>query len=305
VYTIKQASIRSGVGIPLLRAWERRYGVVRPVRTPAGYRLYDEEAIERLRAMRRLVDAGWSPRDAAPQVLATEPQRLGELRQPLASGAAAPVPSSEASRLTREIAEAAAAMDQERVEKLLDAAFAGARFESAVEEVIFPALTEVGNAWARGDLDVGAEHAASAAVLRRLGSAYLAAGANPEASTVVVGLPPQSQHELAALAFATAARRAGLGVVYLGPDVPVESWVAAVRDTSAVAAVLGAVMLRDGDAAAAVFAALERSAPHVLRVVGGRHADAVAGGAQLVLPDRLADAVTALREALPRAQPTS
>src|SRR5680860_1633806 len=62
MYTIKEASLRTGVGIPLLRAWERRYGIVVPTRTDAGYRLYDEAAIGRLRAMRSLVLAGWSPR---------------------------------------------------------------------------------------------------------------------------------------------------------------------------------------------------------------------------------------------------
>jgi DNA-binding transcriptional MerR regulator len=39
MYTIRQASLRSGVSIPLLRAWERRYRVVTPSRTAAGYRL--------------------------------------------------------------------------------------------------------------------------------------------------------------------------------------------------------------------------------------------------------------------------
>src|SRR5215212_3263433 len=60
MYTIKEASARSGVPIPLLRAWERRYGVVRPARTAAAYRLYADEDIARLRAMRRLLDDGWS-----------------------------------------------------------------------------------------------------------------------------------------------------------------------------------------------------------------------------------------------------
>src|SRR3712207_450395 len=55
MYTIRQAAARTGVPVSLLRAWERRYAIGRPTRTPAGYRLYDDEAIERLRTMRRLV----------------------------------------------------------------------------------------------------------------------------------------------------------------------------------------------------------------------------------------------------------
>ena len=40
MYTIRQAALRSGVSVPLLRAWERRYGIVQPARTAAGYRVY-------------------------------------------------------------------------------------------------------------------------------------------------------------------------------------------------------------------------------------------------------------------------
>jgi len=72
VYTIKQASARTGLGAPLIRAWERRYGVVRPIRTPAGYRLYDEEAIRILLAMRGLLDTGWTASEAARAIGAGE-----------------------------------------------------------------------------------------------------------------------------------------------------------------------------------------------------------------------------------------
>ena len=56
MYTIKQAAARTGLTIPTIRAWERRYAIVTPARTAAGYRLYDEAAIERLAAMRTLVE---------------------------------------------------------------------------------------------------------------------------------------------------------------------------------------------------------------------------------------------------------
>ena len=69
MYTIRQAAARSGVGESLLRAWERRYGVVHPSRTASGYRLYDDAASARLRAMRALVKAGWAASQAAEAVL--------------------------------------------------------------------------------------------------------------------------------------------------------------------------------------------------------------------------------------------
>src|SRR5207342_3679553 len=69
MYTIKQAAARTGLSIPTIRAWERRYGVVSPTRTAAGYRLYDDAAIARLNAMRSLVETdGWRPSQAAERV---------------------------------------------------------------------------------------------------------------------------------------------------------------------------------------------------------------------------------------------
>jgi DNA-binding transcriptional MerR regulator/methylmalonyl-CoA mutase cobalamin-binding subunit len=301
MYTIKQASARSGVGIPLLRAWERRYGIVRPVRTPSGYRLYDEDAIDRLRAMRRLVEAGWSPREAAPRVASMDVEAVRSLaagRGDGASGsaAAALVPDELVGRLVA----AATTLDQASLEGTLDEAFGAARFEAAAQRVVLPAMVRIGEAWERGELDVGAEHAASAAVLRRLGAAFQAAASAPGGPTILVGLPPGSQHELAALAFATAARRAGMEVVYLGANVPTASWLRAARDAGAAAAVLGAVMTDDARAAGAVFEAFAAELPEVVRAVGGRQAAAVGGEGHLVLADDLGEAVAMLRAALPR-----
>src|SRR4249919_4031200 len=72
MYTIKQTSARTGLGAPLIRAWERRYGVVSPTRTPSGYRLYDEDAIRTLLAMRGLLDRGWTASEAARAIGAGE-----------------------------------------------------------------------------------------------------------------------------------------------------------------------------------------------------------------------------------------
>lgn len=300
MYTIKQASARSGVGIPLLRAWERRYGVVQPVRTPAGYRLYDEEAIDRLRGMRRLVEAGWSPREAAARIRALEADAIRSLAAGQAEGSGAVMAPAGQGELVSRIVTAAADLDRAALEGALDEAFSAARFEAAAQGVVLPAMVGVGEAWARGELDVGAEHAASAAVLRRLGAAFQAAGSAAGGPTVLVGLPPGSHHELAALAFATAARRGGMDVVYLGANVPVASWLRVAGDTGAAAIVIGAVMEADAASAGEVLAALAGELPEVVRAVGGRHAADVPGESHLVLPADLAQAAATLSAALPR-----
>jgi methanogenic corrinoid protein MtbC1 len=202
--------------------------------------------------------------------------------------------------LVRRIVAAAGDLDRAALEGALDEALAAARFEAAAQGVILPAMVGVGEAWERGDLDVGAEHAASAAVLRRLGAAFQAAGSASGGPTILVGLPPGSHHELAALAFATAARRGGLDVVYLGANVPVASWLRVAGETGAVAAVVGVVMKADAASAGEVLAALAAELPEIVRAVGGRHAADVPGEGHLVLPDDLAQAAGTLEAALPR-----
>ncbi|MFV0460898.1 MAG: MerR family transcriptional regulator [Actinomycetales bacterium] len=68
MYTIKRAAELTGIPQATLRAWERRYRIVAPGRSTGGYRLYDDEAIRRLRMMRTLVATGLSPARAAEQL---------------------------------------------------------------------------------------------------------------------------------------------------------------------------------------------------------------------------------------------
>lgn len=296
MYTIKQAALRSGVNVALLRAWERRYRVVEPVRTDSGYRLYDEAAIDRLRAMRSLVDAGWSARQAAERITTASAEEIAGL----ASGdGAAPEQGPAPASAIDAFVEGATRIEPAIIERALDDMFAGGSFERVVEDRLFPALRALGDAWDSGTVDVAGEHAASAAVARRLSMAFEAAGSPAGGSApILVGLPPGGRHELAALAFATAARRAGLTVVYLGPDVPVASWVAAVKQTAAQAIAFGVAMSQDVAAADEVVRAVRDVHPDLVIAVGGRESAEVGNGAVLRIPDRLSDAVEVLRTAV-------
>jgi methanogenic corrinoid protein MtbC1 len=113
-----------------------------------------------------------------------------------------------------------------------------------------------------------------------------------------VGLPPGSHHEIGALAFAVAARRAGLGVLYLGADVPLESWLRTALETEAPLVVLGVVTVADVAAATLVAEGLRTLTRPPRCFLGG----ALARGVQLTdgvawLPDPLDDAVARLSEA--------
>lgn len=310
MYTIKQAAALSGVSVALLRAWERRYGVVSPRRTPSGYRLYDDAAVERLQAMRRLVDAGWSASTAADAVRSGEPLPAAARGGPLPSTGATPSSISGSPRDSRALIEAfvdaAAAYDAEQTEAALDEIFATGSFERIADELLLPALVALGEAWAQGRISVAGEHAASHAVLRRLAAAFQAAG-RPSRRTgiVLVGMPPGGRHELGALSFAVAARRAAMPVLYVGPDLPLQDWVDTARAVRARAAVIGVVVPGDASGAAAVARALDAAVPGITIAFGGVAAPAAGAGLTLesgpiVLPDGIADSVERVRIALGR-----
>ncbi len=250
MYTIKRAAELTGVPETSLRAWERRYGVPVPQRSESGYRLYDREALAIIATMRRLVDDGWSPAAAAEAV------RSGTITVTPDAGSDDDIPSAKgkpaqpgADNYTARFLSAAARLDIAGIDESLDAGFGLGSFEHVVDSWLFPTLTALGEGWARGKIDVAGEHAASHAVHRRLSAAFDAAGARPRGPAVVVGLPSGSQHELGALAFATAIRRIGLNVLYLGANVPASSWETAVTSHAARAAVLAVATHEDRPAA--------------------------------------------------------
>lgn len=312
MYTIRQAALRSGVSVPLLRAWERRYGIVQPARTASGYRLYDDESLDRLRAMRGLVEEGWTPSMAAASLREQGQDGVRAILDRVdgaPTDATATAGADSAPALTEAFVDAASRMREARLEAVLDEMFARGSFEQVAQGLLMPGLAGLGEAWADGRATIAAEHSAANAVARRLGAAFLAAGRPPaEDGVVLVGLPPASRHELGALAFATALRRTGTAVRYLGADLPVRDWIEAASQTKAEAAVIGVVIPGDAGPAARVATALRAAHPHILIAFGGAAAGRVRvppSDDLLQLPDQLVDSVEALRSALGHPGPGS
>lgn len=284
-YTVKQVSSLTGVSPDLLRAWERRYGVVEPNRSPSGYRHYGEDDVARLSRMAELVDGG------APASLAAE-QVLAEFRVNGASQNGGGDDAREEGQrpwVPREIPSAARPpldglvgpardFDRAALDRVLDSAFAVGSFEAVFDDWLTPALIRLGQAWESGEIDVAGEHFVSGSVQRRLSRAFEAAGgAAVGAPVVLVGLPAGAHHELAALALATCLRRRGVDVRYLGSNVPVDSWVSAVRRLSPSAVAISVPLEADGQAALDLVRTLAEDWPAARTFVGGQ--GSTAGGA--------------------------
>ncbi|ADU46715.1 MerR family transcriptional regulator [Intrasporangium calvum] len=303
MYTIKRAAELTGISLSTLRAWERRYGVVSPVRSDGRYRLYSADDLRALGIMAALVNEGWSAREAAAETKARiegSAQRGG----PLSQVDGGPGPRPEASVLPRvdELVAAAGRLDTVAVSDILDEAFSRAGFERVVDDWLMPALSVIGESWADGRISIAGEHLLSHAIQRRLAAAYEAAGARTSGPIVTLGLPPGARHELGVLAFAVALRRAGYSTAYLGADLPAGDWGEAVAARGATAVVLAVPRAADVVPARQVCEELLAAHPDLVVFVGGGRQDEVGAGS-VPLGHDMRTAVEAVDSALNARRP--
>ena len=209
VFRIGELSRRSGVSPELLRAWERRYGLLDPTRSKGGLRLYSPDDLERVRTMQRYLDEGMAAAEAAILVRREEPRRLE-------------APGIDAGTARLELAAALDAFDESRAQAILDELLAAATVDTVLSDVVLPFLDELGRRWERGEASVAQEHFASSVLRgRMLGLARgWGRGLGPIA---LVACLPGEQHELGAMAFALALRARGWRIAYLGADTPLET----------------------------------------------------------------------------------
>ena len=132
-----------GAGEPrLLRAWERRYGLLQPARSEGGYRLYSAEDDARVRAMVRHVEAGVPASEAARLVLEGAAPEHHAPEHP--SGP--PLPG-----LSAELRAALDRFDDTGAQAALDRSIGALSFDAVAREVILPYLRELGDRWERGE----------------------------------------------------------------------------------------------------------------------------------------------------------
>jgi DNA-binding transcriptional MerR regulator len=204
---------RVGVSAAVLRAWERRYGLLEPVRSPGGFRLYTREDAERVGRMQQGLDQGLSAAQAATAARASARPSEGLL-------------DDAAERLLAAIR----GYDEAAVHEVLDESFAAFGLEAVLRELILPALMQVGREWEQGTLAVSQEHFASNVIRARLLSLarLWGRGAGPVA---VLACAPGEQHDISLLAFGLVMRSHGWRIVFLGADTPIATLAQAAEST--------------------------------------------------------------------------
>jgi MerR family transcriptional regulator, light-induced transcriptional regulator len=205
---IGQLAGRVGVSATLLRAWERRYGLLEPVRTDHGYRLYSADDEARVRSMLALIADGVAPQQAARMVVSgTAPATVAR------AGDASPA---------QDLALFGAALerfDDVAANAVFDELLARYTVRMVLSAVVVPYLSDLGDRWARGEATIAQEHFASNLLRGRLLGLARGwdAGVGPRA---LLACPSGELHDLGLICFGIALRGHGWRITYLGADTP-------------------------------------------------------------------------------------
>ena len=206
---IGELSRRTGVSPELLRAWERRYGLFEPDRSPGRFRLYSDADVTRVGAMQTQIAHGLSAAEAARRVLAATPS-------PAARDEDAPA----LERPTQALRDALIAFDEAGAHAALDQLIASLSLEAFLRTIVLPLLQEIGEGWERGEITIAQEHFASNLIRGRL----MALGRGWGRGTgrhALLAAPPGEQHDLGLVVLALMLRDYGWRVTFLGADAPI------------------------------------------------------------------------------------
>lgn len=260
-YRVKTVAELTGIPRNTIIAWERRYNLLEPRRSDAGYRIYDEGDVAHLRGLKRLVDSGVAISEAVSRVAASTRSSLPAVveRPDLVSGLLTVLLRFDAG---------AVGLFLRRVDQL--------PFAAAIHEVWRPLLREVGRLWEAGEISVAQEHyaagvarAALAAMLRSLETS------REGAVDVVCACLPGEAHDLPLLAVAVELSLAGWHVTWLGADVPVADLCAFVTARAPDVVCVSAIGDRPPDQVLAACRAVCGSAERTIVAVGGPAAASV------------------------------
>ena len=197
MYRIGELARRTDTSVDLLRAWERRYGLLAPQRTAGGFRVYTDEDAARVARMRAGLERGLAAAEAARAALAPEQRPAAALLPALLS------------------------FDDERAHELLDDLLARLSVEAVLSDAVLPALRELGAAWEAGTATVAQEHFAANLLRGRLFALARRwdQGVGPRA---LLACAPGDLHDLPLVAFGLALRARGWRILFLGANTPLD-----------------------------------------------------------------------------------
>jgi DNA-binding transcriptional MerR regulator/methylmalonyl-CoA mutase cobalamin-binding subunit len=276
MFPIRTVSSLTGVNAITLRAWERRHGIVEPVRTPSGHRLYRQADVDRIQRVLALLATGLPISQAR--------RSLGE---PEGRRRATRVDPWQAHR--ERVVGAVARFDEDSLDNIYNAALALHPIQTVTARLLLPVLRILGERWANREGGITEEHFFSAYLRNKLGARIHHRGRQAGRPRVLSACLPGEQHEIGLMLFTLVAHERGLDTVFLAANTPIEDLPRAAKRANCDAIVLSATLPPAVTVLEAALPALVAAAP-VPVFVGGRASVAardaiVAAGAQVLGAD--------------------
>jgi DNA-binding transcriptional MerR regulator len=216
----------TGVNAVTLRAWERRYGFIRPFRTAKGHRLYTHAHVELIRRVLELVERGVPMSQVGKLVGAAPKSRL-----------ASDIPGVWRDYFERMTA-AIARLDEPELDRIYDEALSVHSIDNFTRHLILPLLVHLGERWKNIAGAIAEEHFLAMHLRSKLGARLMHRIRYATGPRLVAACAPGEHHEIGLLLFALEAQSAGLRTVLLGADTPFEDVAIAQRRCGADAIVI-------------------------------------------------------------------
>jgi MerR family transcriptional regulator, light-induced transcriptional regulator len=272
MYSIKAVSQATGVSIETLRAWERRYRVVEPRRDPNGRRSYDPADIIRLRKLREATERG----HPISKLAKFTDEQLAKMLAEAPNGGA---PENASRTFVTKILKSAEDYQPDVCEQAMSMALALLPLRQVIEEVLTPALAEVGNRWHNGAFNITQERIVSNAARKQVNAVLDTYNRITSGPAVVFATIGEERHELGILMCALLTAAHGIKCIYLGTELPPDDLATFASRVGASTLVLSFVLIDSQDSSRRHLETLMRTLPSNIAVwIGGTMAGEASAG---------------------------
>ncbi|SDN38004.1 MerR family transcriptional regulator [Alkalicoccus daliensis] len=212
-YNIKAVSNLLGIHAGTLRAWERRYKMIEPVRNEAGHRLYTDEHIRILKWIVNKVENGFTIGQAVELLHKQDEPAFIEHDPRIAN---------QMDVLKEQLLHELLKFNESKSNELIDRAFSLFSTEKVLIRIMGGILTQVGLKWEKGEILTAHEHFVTSLLRTRIGMVFNSLPVNGFLPKALCVCGPEDQHEIGLLIFTYFLKRRGYETVYLGTGIPAE-----------------------------------------------------------------------------------
>lgn len=206
----------TGISKELLRMWERRYGFPYPERDAQGDRIYPPDQVNKLRVIRRLLDAGFRPGKTVNLSLA-ELEQLVNSHQP----ANLQVNTKSPPHLEQELLSVLKSRDPYAVSQYLNHQLIRMGLEAFVLDLMQHANSFVGDAWMRGVIEVYEEHLYTEQVQNIVRNAMSNLRPSSQKPRIMLTTAPEEHHTLGIMMVEALLRLDEVDAISFGAQMPV------------------------------------------------------------------------------------